>query len=393
MRKRWMAVLLALLAALLPAGAGLGEEEGPEGQDNPAEEYILEDEDAGVWQYAGEGLEVRITRYREDVTYKRQKRTREYYVAEILASPEQPLSVIQTQALKTKPAGYKLASPELLLEEHPAVFALSDDMYGLRIQKYDYQGVVIRNGEILTTKTRDSSSGKYRRSWPNLDTLAVYGDGSMKTFVCDALTAEEYLEQGAVNVFAFGPILVSGGEVSENVMNAMDAGYNEPRAAIGMIEPWHYIAVMVRGRPTSRYAGVHLDWLADKMKELGCVEALNLDGGLTATMAFRGKIIGSGGEKLRSQGSMITFGAGLGTAEPAAAAQTGPRTARTAKAKVNVRAEMDPKSARVAQIAKKGTQVTVTEESRDADGTLWYRIQTESGKEGYVRGDMLKEVP
>lgn len=388
-----MAVLLALLAALLPAGAGLGEEEGPEGQDNPAEEYILEDEDAGIWQYAGEGLEIRITRYREDVTYKRQKRTREYYVAEILASPEQPLSVIQTQALKTKPAGYKLASPELLLEEHPAVFALSDDMYGLRIQKYDYQGVVIRNGEILTTKTRDSSSGKYRRSWPNLDTLAVYGDGSMKTFVCDALTAEEYLEQGAVNVFAFGPILVSGGEVSENVMNAMDAGYNEPRAAIGMIEPWHYIAVMVRGRPTSRYAGVHLDWLADKMKELGCVEALNLDGGLTATMAFRGKIIGSGGEKLRSQGSMITFGAGLGTAEPAAAAQTGPRTARTAKAKVNVRAEMDPKSARVAQIAKKGTQVTVTEESRDADGTLWYRIQTENGKEGYVRGDMLKEVP
>lgn len=388
-----MAVLLALLAALLPVGAGLGEEEGPEGQDNPAEEYILEDEDAGIWQYAGEGLEIRITRYREDVTYKRQKRTREYYVAEILASPEQPLSVIQTQALKTKPAGYKLASPELLLEEHPAVFALSDDMYGLRIQKYDYQGVVIRNGEILTTKTRDSSSGKYRRSWPNLDTLAVYGDGSMKTFVCDALTAEEYLEQGAVNVFAFGPILVSGGEVSENVMNAMDAGYNEPRAAIGMIEPWHYIAVMVRGRPTSRYAGVHLDWLADKMKELGCVEALNLDGGLTATMAFRGKIIGSGGEKLRSQGSMITFGAGLGTAEPAAAAQTGPRTARTAKAKVNVRAEMDPKSARVAQIAKKGTQVTVTEESRDADGTLWYRIQTESGKEGYVRGDMLKEVP
>lgn len=388
-----MAVLLALLAALLPAGAGLGEKEGPEGQNNPAEEYILEDEDAGIWQYAGEGLEIRITRYREDVTYKRQKRTREYYVAEILASPEQPLSVIQTQALKTKPAGYKLASPELLLEEHPAVFALSDDMYGLRIQKYDYQGVVIRNGEILTTKTRDSSSGKYRRSWPNLDTLAVYGDGSMKTFVCDALTAEEYLEQGAVNVFAFGPILVSGGEVSENVMNAMDAGYNEPRAAIGMIEPWHYIAVMVRGRPTSRYAGVHLDWLADKMKELGCVEALNLDGGLTATMAFRGKIIGSGGEKLRSQGSMITFGAGLGTAEPAAAAQTGPRTARTAKAKVNVRAEMDPKSARVAQIAKKGTQVTVTEESRDADGTLWYRIQTESGKEGYVRGDMLKEVP
>jgi len=78
--------------------------------------------------------------------------------------------------------------------------------------------------------------------------------------------------------------------------------------AIGMAEPWHYIAVLVRGRPSSTYAGVHLDWLAEKMAEYGCTEALNLDGGLTATMAFMGKIILTGGGKLRSQGSLITFG-------------------------------------------------------------------------------------
>ena len=164
---------------------------------------------------------------------------------------------------------------------------------------------MIRNGEILARKTRDSSK---KRAWPNLDTLAVYADGSMKTYLCDAYTPEEYLAQGAVHVFSFGPILISEGKINEQVLDPKYYPYNEPRVAIGMIEPYHYIAIVVRGRPEKNYVGVHLDWLAEKMLEYGCVEALNLDGGLTATMAFMGKIILSGGSKLRSQGSMICVG-------------------------------------------------------------------------------------
>jgi len=41
--------------------------------DNPGEEYILEDAENGVWEYASRDLSVRINRYREDVTYKRKK--------------------------------------------------------------------------------------------------------------------------------------------------------------------------------------------------------------------------------------------------------------------------------------------------------------------------------
>ena len=122
---------------------------------------------------------------------------------------------------------------------------------------------------------------------------------------------------GAEQVFSFGPILISEGVVNEEVLNPKYYPYNEPRVAMGMIEPWHYILVMVRGRPTAEYVGVHLDWMAEKMRELGCVEALNLDGGQTALMMFNGKIILSGQVKtvkkqkvpvLRSQGSLITFG-------------------------------------------------------------------------------------
>ena len=393
--KRFLAAALLLVLLLLP-GLGRGESWSFDDRgfligDNPGEEYILEDEEEGVWEYASESLSVRIQRYREDVTYKRKKYIREYCVAEIYASPEQPLSAIQTQPTQKRPAGYSLVHPELLMEANPSVFAMSDDMYGLRLKQYDYFGVIVRNGEIIARKTRDSSSAKYRRSWPNLDTMAVYEDGSMKTFLCDALTPEEYVEQGAVHVFAFGPALVTEGEIGPNVMNAMDAGYNEPRVALGMVEPWHYIAVVVRGRPSDKYAGVHLDWLAEKMKELGCVEALNLDGGLTATMAFRGRVIETGGADFRSQGSMIVFGPGLG--ERTGAELAYPRDARTAKARVNVRAETSKSSKKVVQISSKGTKVTVLDEASDSSGTLWYYIRTENGKEGYVRGDMLKLLP
>ena len=273
----------------------------------PEDEYVLEDEENGLWQYARKDLAVTVRRFREEVPgkSKKKKRIREYCVAEIHASETSPLGAVMSQPVGKHPAGYNLVSPELLLERHPCVFAMSDDLYGIRLKQYKYYGVVIRNGEILATKTRNS---KKSRPWPNLDTLAVYRDGSMKAYICDAMTAEEYLEQGAVHVFAFGPWLISDGKINEKVLDPDYYPYNEPRVAIGMVEPWHYVAVMVRGRPTEKYAGAHLDWMAEKLAEYGCVEAFNLDGGLTATMTFMGKIILTGGGKLRSQGSLITFG-------------------------------------------------------------------------------------
>ena len=113
---------------------------------------------------------------------------------------------------------------------------------------------------------------------------------------------------GAAQVFSFGPVLITDGEINPDVLNPKYYPYNEPRVAIGMIEPWHYVAIVVRGRPKSGYAGVHLDWLAQQLLDRGCVEALNLDGGQTATMMFNGKIIETGDSGLRSQGSLICFG-------------------------------------------------------------------------------------
>ena len=323
MMKRLAAVCLALM--ILAPGFSFAEEKAGKGKDvwyfdekgfltgdNPGDEYILEDAENGVWQYASKDLSVTVTRVREQ--YNKQK-IREYCVAEIWASENEPMAAIMTEAKGSWPAGVNQVHPQLLVDRHPCVFAMSDDYYGsrqqsiLRHKSSPQPGIIIRNGELCWDKTK-AKDNKYSRHRPCLDVLAVYDDGSMKTYYNDEMTAEEYLAQGAVQTFAFGPWLISEGKINEK--EAVEGcGYYEqmePQTGLGMIEPYHYIAIIVRGRPKEKYAGVRLSWLADKLLELGCVEALNLDGGGTACMFFNGKCVIQGQPNFRSMGSMIAFG-------------------------------------------------------------------------------------
>lgn len=311
---------LTLAAALLLPAFSLAEETETE-ELSPAEEaqgepYLLEDEENGIWEYRDPDLTVKIQRITEQ--YNKKKKL-EYCVAEIWASEASPMETILSAATKKGgkqlPDGANQVSPELLVEKHPCVFAMSDDMYGQRqynlIMKTASRlpGIIIRNGEVRSEKTKAPGS-KSGRTRPCLDTLAVYGDGSMKTYVSDAKTAEEYLAEGARQVFAFGPWLISEGKINEKEAVA-GCGYyeqNEPLCAIGMVEPYHYIAIVVRNWPKGQYTGVKLSWMADKMLELGCTEALNLDGGGTACMFFNGKAIIHGRDNLRSIGGLIAFG-------------------------------------------------------------------------------------
>ncbi len=74
-----------------------------------------------------------------------------------------------------------------------------------------------------------------------------------------------------------------------------------------MIEPYHYLLVVVKGR-TSDSDGAYLTWVADKMLEKGVTEALNLDGGGTTALVFMGKLLNKSDKSPRSVGSMIGFG-------------------------------------------------------------------------------------
>lgn len=341
MKKMTGRILALALAAALLCGSAFAETEKDgyhfddkgflTGDGNPSDEYLLEDEENGRWEYASSSLAVSVTRYTEP-TKKNGKKNRVYCVAEIWCTPESPMGTIMTEPYAryggTPAPGKRQDDPEKLLAQSPSILAVSDDMYGLRISeisrtktRYNFHGVVIRDGEVMATKTRKSpeEGKKDKRPWPNLDTLAVYNDGSMKAYVCDAKTAEEYLAEGAVHVFAFGPWLISGGKMNPLLENPKYYPASEPRVAVGMIEPYHYIIIATAGRPKARYAGVKLTWLVEKLQEYGCTEALNLDGGATVVMAFNSKVILRGDYSgKRNIGSLIAFGLRNAPAEAAA---------------------------------------------------------------------------
>ena len=63
-----------------------------------------------------------------------------------------------------------------------------------------------------------------------------------------------------------------------------------PRTAIGLLSPLHYIFLVSDGR-TKESKGLSLLELAELMQDLGCVTAYNLDGGGSSTFWFNGRVL------------------------------------------------------------------------------------------------------
>lgn len=264
------------------------------------EEHILKDPANGKWMYESASLRIEITR-RTDT-----KNRLRWYETEVWCSEECPLTTWLSTNKSTPGAG--LQKPVDAAKKNGYVLAISDDYYAFRTSDKKNgipEGIIIRNGSVMHEKTFTAHKGRY----PNLETLAVFSDGSMKTFLSDEHTAAEYLEMGATNVFSFGPVLVHDGKLGEDIQKDNYYHYREPRQAIGMIEPYHYLIVTVDGRlEKENIRGVYLDWLGSLMLERGCTEALNLDGGGTAILIFMGERLNKTGSSIRSLNSMIVFG-------------------------------------------------------------------------------------
>ena len=101
-----------------------------------------------------------------------------------------------------------------------------------------------------------------------------------------AIGADELLESGVQNCFSFGPVLVENGEITKESVSTRRE--NNPRTMLGMVEPGHFIAVVVVGRQEGYSVGISGEESAKLMKELGCTLAYNLDGGQSAAMIFMG---------------------------------------------------------------------------------------------------------
>ncbi|MDO5559296.1 MAG: phosphodiester glycosidase family protein [Oscillospiraceae bacterium] len=161
-----------------------------------------------------------------------------------------------------------------IAQESNAVFAVNGDYCGFR----DY-GYVIRNSNVYRNKAGDG------------DALIISKDGTMSAVSEKDSDAEELVQNGVVQALSFGPVLVTDSmtAVSENEEVARAKNSN-PRTAVGMIEPLHYIFIVADGR-TSESKGLSLYELAGIMADKRCTFAYNLDGGGSSAMWFNGQII------------------------------------------------------------------------------------------------------
>jgi hypothetical protein len=93
------------------------------------------------------------------------------------------------------------------------------------------------------------------------------------------------------------PVLIREGRIVQDFeVERVREGFvkdRHPRTAVGMRADRTWVFVVVDGRQPQLSVGMTLAELAEFLQSLGCVSALNLDGGGSSTLVFRGQVMNS----------------------------------------------------------------------------------------------------
>jgi len=248
----------------------------------PIEYPIIED-----LYYKDENIEIDIEEkyfyrdYRGDVIETR------YFVIDLQLSD---IEYLRTHFREENGKVYKATTSELA-EDVGAIFAINGDYFSFR----EY-GFVVRN----YTTYRDTPRPPKSTSQNGDDTLFIMPNGMLMMFDESDPLFKNGLPSDIYQAFSFGPRLIENGEimVSDRSEVGQSASSN-PRTAIGMIEPLHYVILVSEGRLYD-HDGMTLLEVAQILDNYGCTMAYNLDGGSSTTLYFNGEVINTPG---RSDGS------------------------------------------------------------------------------------------
>jgi hypothetical protein len=261
--------------------------------------FVYRDEKAGQWIYISTTLKVEIARYSGKFEHKNVV----WFIADIRF--KEPEHFRAFSADPQRPSRY-LERPEKIARNNHVVYAQNGDFFSFRLSNKERVGLIIRNSKLLHENTYTHPVAKI----PPLDELALYADGHVEMHVPGELSGEDYLNKGALDVLAFGPILIKDSVKDTRLKKSFTN--REPRSAIGIIAPGHFVGIMVEGR-NKRSAGASLSFVADRLLEKGCYEAYTLDGGQTAAMIFMGNNVMSSGiyrgyQRTRRQQDIVGIG-------------------------------------------------------------------------------------
>lgn len=120
-------------------------------------------------------------------------------------------------------------------------------------------------------------------------------------------TPEEWSE--VENIVGGTPLLIRKGNLIEDfspeqTLNSFLVN-KYPRTAIGIKDNGDWIFVVVDGAFYGLIGGMTIQELSLLMLDLGCIEALNLDGGGSSTMVIDGKVVNEPSGKIEEEGKWV----------------------------------------------------------------------------------------
>lgn len=278
-----------------PTPAPTAEPDPDNGRFTNGEEVVETDAEAGKWVYRNSTLSIEITQY----TGISSKMEFPYYVADIYMRADE----FRTGFGHESRNGMTSEEAIKIARRYKAVLLITGD--NIKNMDIDKKGVLIRDGYPY-------NNGK------KADVMVWHPENMTIELIPkeNIVSAQNIAEDGVENAISFGPILVKDGvKTDKKVLEKNWLHTTNPRVGVGMMEPGHFIVVVGGYRSDNPKAnlGWNLTEFADLMESLGCQQAYNVDGGVSAAMIFMGERLNRGGSKkdwskLRNLPDGIIFG-------------------------------------------------------------------------------------
>jgi hypothetical protein len=175
-----------------------------------------------------------------------------------------------------------------ILSTHTIVYTPEWGEFTPPSPKYGRQ-IVVENGRFKSTSIESNkipaNGFVIVGSEKNLNTIL-----KAKRFKLNIKINPEW--NGVEHIISGGPYLVKNGEiyVDMTAQKLSSIGGRNPRTAIGYTKDNHLVMLTADGREGSSI-GLTLTELAALMKEFGCINAMNLDGGGSTVMYIKGQVV------------------------------------------------------------------------------------------------------
>ena len=180
------------------------------------------DDENGIYEYRSDTLAVEIHRYEQGDP------PLAYYVAHIY---ERGIDSYRSGFGSARQNGRDPIDACTMARRYHAVLGITGD----NLLHSDYnRGMMIRDGRIFRAMTVQSA-------------MALTDDLSMRIYDAGDPAMLNEIEDGAQATFAFGPPLILDGKLCEGV-DGDRVGRINPRAGLGLVEPGHFVAIVVDGR-------------------------------------------------------------------------------------------------------------------------------------------------